>query len=241
MFPANARRLLQQLARIDADHEVFGAATHRYRSEPLAGEAVMDFGLAMDVELPLEYRNFLIQIGPGAGPAHGVWHPYQVMDELNELQHEHNQATGERVRPNQPFPITRTTALEIQARVRANASAPAPVVLVDGLPLNHPWAKITWPAPGCIPIAEEGDGGWYFLVVKGELAGTVWSLSTFYGENPALCAPARRPLGKLKARANLTPLSELPGFSEWYCGWLEQALADFNIVPNPESRTKIQQ
>lgn len=68
------RELVQRLAVADASLRVFGADMHRYRLGPcLSEEAVAAFESAHRIELPADYREFLLRVGNGgAGPFYGL-------------------------------------------------------------------------------------------------------------------------------------------------------------------------
>ena len=60
---------------------VFGANGHQWRREPpLTTDELAELESQLDVELPAEYRSFLLQVSRGgAGPAYGLF-PAQRVD-----------------------------------------------------------------------------------------------------------------------------------------------------------------
>lgn len=67
--------LLERLAEADRNCVVFGASSHRYKLEPrLAEPRVRAWEREHGVELPDEYRAFLLELGNGgAGPFYGIF------------------------------------------------------------------------------------------------------------------------------------------------------------------------
>lgn len=68
---------LQQLAQADKEYDIFGADSHRYKLEPVrTPEEIRQFEAAWRIELPQDYRAFLLQAGAGgAGPYYGLEKP----------------------------------------------------------------------------------------------------------------------------------------------------------------------
>ncbi|KQO18789.1 SMI1/KNR4 family protein [Paenibacillus sp. Leaf72] len=70
------KRKLKDAAKVDANHQLFGANSHQYRlHEPLGLEELREFEQKHGIVLPAEYAAFLTNIGNGgAGPYYGI-HP----------------------------------------------------------------------------------------------------------------------------------------------------------------------
>src|SRR5262245_31174870 len=67
---------VEQLRRDDPDCKVYGAWSHRYGSRPpLEARSLLEFERRQGIELPDEYRDFLLQVANGgAGPGcDGLW------------------------------------------------------------------------------------------------------------------------------------------------------------------------
>ncbi|MEA5571535.1 SMI1/KNR4 family protein [Calothrix sp. UHCC 0171] len=64
---------LSQLVHLDTNFEVFGSESHQYILNPcLSEKELQDFELNFQVNLPEDFRNFLLKIGNGgAGPGYG--------------------------------------------------------------------------------------------------------------------------------------------------------------------------
>lgn len=69
------RALLRRLREADRELRVFGASAHHYKLEPpLPEAAVCKWEKDHGVELPADYRAFLLELGNGgAGPFHGLF------------------------------------------------------------------------------------------------------------------------------------------------------------------------
>lgn len=74
------RQQLEQAKNADPELKVFGAKKHQYHLNPPATEdAVVRFEEKIGVQLPTEYRKFLLQAGNGgAGPFYGLFSLEQV-------------------------------------------------------------------------------------------------------------------------------------------------------------------
>jgi hypothetical protein len=69
------RGKLQHLRSVDASLKQYGAKSHGYRLGPPLGEAQLQhYERQHEVELPYEYRRFLMEVGHGgAGPINGLF------------------------------------------------------------------------------------------------------------------------------------------------------------------------
>ena len=66
---------LQKLKAQDIAFSIFGANTHKYNFNPILTEdEIFAFEQAYKINLPNEYRQFLMQVGNGgAGPFYGLY------------------------------------------------------------------------------------------------------------------------------------------------------------------------
>ena len=66
---------MNQLRHADRTLSIFGSRSHRYRLGPtLSVSALAEYEEHLGVQLPIEYRLFLIRIGHGgAGPYYGLF------------------------------------------------------------------------------------------------------------------------------------------------------------------------
>ncbi len=78
---ASIREGVAHLARLDRSLRVFGASGHRYRlGEPASSTIVLQIEQSCKVELPSDYRYFLLSISDGgAGPNYGIKPVSQIL------------------------------------------------------------------------------------------------------------------------------------------------------------------
>ncbi|WP_433265466.1 SMI1/KNR4 family protein [Micromonospora vinacea] len=72
---SDVRERLARLAAAPGAPDAFGSSTHRWELEPpLSAEELAEAETQLQVELPSEYRSFLLEAGRGgAGPAYGLF------------------------------------------------------------------------------------------------------------------------------------------------------------------------
>jgi hypothetical protein len=206
---------LAELARRDPGYKVFGARKHQYRNTPVGEAVVRRLEAELGVPLPPEYREFLVDVGSGAGPYHGVWGPVEALSELRGLAQEYEAEEGKSVSPAATFPLLADDLRGIESRFAVGSKTP--------------WAERDWPCSGCLPICEQGCTFWSVLALTGEFAGRVWDLNNAVG----YCGewlPARRPPGwwefGMPHPRELPRLASPPTFGEWFAGWVERCLTD---------------
>jgi hypothetical protein len=206
------RRRVRAFRRQNTEFAVFGADGHGYRNRPLRPAEVEDFERDLGVALPAAYREFLLEIGPGAGPHYGLLAPDEVL-----LEGEGRDPAGE-------FPFARTDAERIHQAWRDWLDDPGPKSSAPPRGGSAPWR-----APGSMIIGTHGCDGYTALVTTGELTGTVW---TVWSVGNAW-SPAKAPAATTGAdRAEPVYLGPVPTFDAWYDAWLTAALADLT----PEAR-----
>lgn len=78
---SDVRERLARLASAPGADEVFGASSHRWKLEPpLSADELAEVETQLQVELPGEYRSFLLAAGRGgAGPTYGLF-PLRRLD-----------------------------------------------------------------------------------------------------------------------------------------------------------------
>ena len=71
---SNVRARVEKLAALDEEFDVVGASEHKYiLVPPLEKSAVEQFEAEHDVQLPADYRGFVLEVGSsGAGPGEGL-------------------------------------------------------------------------------------------------------------------------------------------------------------------------
>ncbi|MFK0297169.1 SMI1/KNR4 family protein [Streptomyces sp. NPDC090442] len=156
------RGRIRRMAAQDPTGERFGAESHRYALSPALPEAeIKAFEETHRIELPLDYRSFVRQVGEGpAGPGHGL------------------------------MPLTTSRAEVVEGEEwavddeweqdRLPGRLAAPFRLTEALP-----GRITTPAeeltPGTLMLAEEGCGTYIRLILNGPRAGEVWRIDPDWG------------------------------------------------------------
>jgi hypothetical protein len=208
------RLQLAELRRRDPGCKVFGASEHEYQSTPVSPAEVARLEAALGAPLPPEYRQFLLEVGYGAGPYYGVWSPAESPTEIQRLALNSEAEQGRLVGPAAPFPPTADHLRAIEAKLAAGEESPA--------------AEPDRPCSGCLPICHQGCTFWSVLLVTGEFVGRVWDVSCL--GYPAEWLPASRPPGwwgfGTSHRRKLPPLPSPPTFGEWFAGWVERCLAE---------------
>ncbi|MFF4696386.1 SMI1/KNR4 family protein [Streptomyces chattanoogensis] len=154
------RARIREMAAGDPGRERFGAETHRYELTPALPEMeIRAFEEAHGINLPLEYRSFVAQVGNGpAGPGHGLMPLTVLRTEAGEEwavdgEWEEDRLPGRLV---EPFPLTEPLPGRISA-------------LIDEL------------TRGTLMLAEEGCGIYIRLILNGPRAGEVWCIDPDWG------------------------------------------------------------
>ncbi|MFF3559455.1 SMI1/KNR4 family protein [Streptomyces sp. NPDC002574] len=196
---------------------VFGAMGHGFVLDaPLTLAEVADLEAWLDVELPEDYRSFLLQVGAGgAGPAYGV---FPVRREGSDCW-RWNGDSPEELEPGmlaEPFP----GGPDPEAAARILAEQPFQEQFEDLADLDA--ALETWEerlvevqydprsTAGALCLSDEGCGLTVWLVVTGSERGRMWRDPRSDGSD---LHPIRDAAG--------SPLD----FAAWYLGWLTAAEA----------------
>ncbi|MFI9273445.1 SMI1/KNR4 family protein [Kitasatospora sp. NPDC052896] len=189
-------------------HPVFGPGGHGFRLDPvLSPAAVVEVEARIGVELPQEYRTFLLQVGAGgAGPAYGLY-PAQLKPGY-PLWSGHNADTADYSRLAEAFPATPLdpTALRtLLARCPPEEDDRDP----DYLAFLDRWNEVMWGphrTVGAIPLCSLGDGREQWLVLSGPERGRIWN-------------------DDRADHGDLTPAPDGSGgtvtFARWYLDWLD--------------------
>jgi hypothetical protein len=206
---------LQRLRALDGQLRVFGATTHRYASVRVSVREIEQFEDALGVGLPAEFRQFLLEIGYGAGPYYGIWSPPEILDEVTTP----NEATtpdedpdtheGIQLGAGNPASWTLEDLRAMEARVAAS-------------PGNYWGARRPWTSREGIPICHEGCTLSAVLLTSGELMGMVWDV-----DEERFWLPAEPPPGIVDGQhRERAPLPSPASFVDWYSGWLQQCFTD---------------
>ncbi len=213
------KRKLNRLSTLDRELQDFGATGHQYKSHPVSEAELDQFEAELGVCLPEDYRQFLQEVGYGAGPYYGLLSPNQVLEAMRE---ESSEWPDSKNAPGCPFPFSHEQAQEcfrIMSELRCG------------------WLEgQTWLVDGCIPICFEGCSFYTLIVTAGDLAGSIWSSSrdslgdgdddVSFPYNLAPRPPGNIYLAGYKVLAWEPALSPEPTFLEWYNAWLDQCLSD---------------
>lgn len=190
------RRISEKLDRLrarDTAFDTFGSKSHRFELCPtLSEEVVSAWERHHGVTLPDGYRKFLLQLGDGgAGPDYGLF----------PLERATKESTAFRNDPAGLFPFTAAHAAHILATRRDEDRYHA-----EDLPRS---------LPGVLCVNHAGCDHYYFLVLTGELRGTMW-----YGSG-GWC-PCSDGGGKLYT------------FLDWYEAWLDRHLTP-GVLPDGDT------
>lgn len=211
--PLHIQRALQRLRSMRPNAPIFGADTHRFVLNPTLAEAeVLGFERQHRVNLPSDYRKFLIGVGNGgAGPYYGIFRLGQ-MDENGGVKpwHENDGFVGVL---SEPFllasdwnNLTGMPSDDLLERDEADYERQL-----------DEFEKRYWHASlmnGAIPICHEGCALRIWLVVTGDQAGRLWH-------------DGRADHKGLKA---LVSADGAPAtFSLWYNEWLDHVLRVANL------------
>ena len=155
--------------------------------------------------LPEAYRQWLLRVGSGPGPHHGLWSPERVIEETRARRDQ----TGSSGDVAAPAAITRQDVTRQVERLAAGEEAGEIGIRTNGF-------------AGAVAISHEGCNGYAFLVTEGGLAGRMCP-DAGHGIG------ARWPAGGCFWAVGLLPVGpsrEVPRtFETWIEHWLDTALA----------------
>jgi hypothetical protein len=193
----------------DASLHLFGASSHRYRlNEVATPTAIAAFEADHQVELPADYRGFLLHCGNGgAGPYYGLF-PLGLFDGAGNGLEPWREGDGFAGVLSRPFPHTEPWNLP-----DSRFEVPDDLLGTDA---EDKWYEILdaeyW-APnltnGAFPICHQGCAYRNLLVVSGPERGHIWLDGRASDEG---ITPATSPSG---GRVS---------FATWYAAWLDAAL-----------------
>ena len=210
---------IASLKRRDRDLVVFGANGHRYiLNPPIDASIVLDFERLHCVQLPADYRQFITRIGNGgAGPYYGVFKFGEHDEAWGHRDWDGGHLTGNFARP---FPHTTAWNLPREfwmARPQADLDTPED----EEDRLWEEWDKILdrdyWNpslVDGAIPICHLGCAIRHWLVINGPQRSFIWNDDR---ANEGGLSPVIDKLGNQQT------------FTEWYLGWLNDALETVKI------------
>lgn len=192
---------------------VFGANGHQWRCEPpLTTDELAELESQLDVELPAEYRSFLLQVSRGgAGPAYGLF-PVQRVDGRWHWEGDGAELTDlETLR--QPLPHT-----DAFNPADDLPDPPDEADFASGGTFNEA-EDAYWQQHEAVAFSPEHSIGLLYLC----------HLGCAYREALVISGPARGQIwaDDTASDGGFRPLHEPDGsptgFTRWYRGWLEQA------------------
>lgn len=203
---------LQELKNLDKGFSLFGSSTHHYKNHSVSNIEMIGFENKFGIQLPKNFKSFLNEIGYGAGPFYGIYSLNQIDSELssniNDLKQE-----GIEVSPAKPFPFIQKDLGDLRLRIEKGEKSEV---------ANLPVFEGTLPVDGCIPICHQGCTYWTYLIVNGELSGTMWDVST----DGVYWIPS-------------TGSADSITFEQWYKDWLFDNLREIQRnPPNNIAETK---
>ncbi|MCU0354863.1 MAG: SMI1/KNR4 family protein [Cytophagales bacterium] len=209
------REKFDLLRHLDKNRKLLGAASHRYLSHPVGDEAVLDFEIRTGIELPHEYSEFIRQIGTGMGPGHGLY-PFANIGVTDSV--ERRSGWVEEVQRNNHKPqdflvpsFEEMTTAHVEKYIeRWQASDQG---------YQYGVAPLMGSFRGGLIISNDGSNCCHVIIHKGELAGTIWSVS--FDEFDAV------PEGVIIVKNAKTEISRF--------GWVQQSGGDLFFSPRPHT------
>jgi hypothetical protein len=186
--------------------KVFGAEAHGFDlNPPLSESAVRKFEVQHRIQLPEDYRDFLVRLGNGgAGPFYGVF-KLGEMDDCFDFQ-KWKEGDGFVGELSKPFPHKRAWN-DLTGEPEETDDEDEYEQALEAFDERY-WTPDN--VNGAIPICHEGCAYRDWLVVTGPEAGHMWhdARTDHKGLYPIAIGRKKRVT-----------------FLEWYVDWLNQALA----------------
>lgn len=149
---------LQELKRRDTKFMVFGSKSHRYNSFIVTESEVAEFENDYGIRLPEEFREFLFEIGYGAGPNYGIYSFEKIRKELCDISEIFSKET----KLNQHFKFSNKDTKNY-IELKSNG--------VQGY-----YYKILSGLEGWMPVCHHGCTYYSILIISGEQSGKVWDM-----------------------------------------------------------------
>lgn len=151
---------LDYVKKLDRHKEIFGANVHKYRNTKVSETELLVFEKRIGVSLPDDFREFIINIGTGAGPDFGIYTLSQMLEEYDEWAY----CLGNNSKLSNTCELTNIDALDVIEQKRKN-------------PTNF-FSKRLKTANGILPIQTEGCTYCCAIILSGEQAGKMWGVDT---------------------------------------------------------------
>ncbi|PXY45988.1 SMI1/KNR4 family protein [Flavobacterium hydrophilum] len=181
--------------------QIFGSQKHKYElNYCLSEEKILDFEKTNQIELPLEYRDFIKNIGNGGvGPAYGV---FKLEDWNFELDIENRNFLNENFPYTEKYNLTFAGNENDEDYIESEEFA--------NWELEYFSEKHIY---GSIRICHYGCGIYCFLVISGLEKGNIWLDSRVNDEGIYPFS---------------TETNSRYNFAEWYNEWINESLKKLN-------------
>lgn len=198
---------LTHLQSLDKSYEFFGSEHHKYQLKPcLSRSEIQEFEDKYQVNLPDDYREFLLTIGNGgAGPGYGL-----LGIDIHHQKSDFNYLS-------QPFKLTKEwNDLDL---MQASHEEGNPVYFYPNF------------VQGSIVVAEYGCGVEARLVITGQEKGNIWiddrtneagiyplspHCAAFFHDDPNIEGDLYESIEEIKTAM---------GFYDWYNDWLSRGIS----------------
>lgn len=162
---------LDLLKSLDKDFSIFGSDKHKYISVKADISEIERFENKYSCLLPAEYREFLIEIGSGAGPSYGILSLEKIEKYISSAMACYNQV----VDPAAEFEIDNEA---VQAYFQRD-SCSFENYIYDGFTMEN--------LSGIIPICYKGCTYYACIITNGIQSGAIWDMDEGV---PAYLTPA---------------------------------------------------
>jgi hypothetical protein len=209
---ALAKRI-HDLSVLDNARRVFGAKTHKYSGKKVASDDLEALEDTYRCRLPVDYREYLSEIGSGVGPYYGLLILSKVQQELRIIAEDYQAANARLASPGDSF--------QLEQKV---------LVLRTLGTLDFPNLDCPKTQGGFMPICHHGCEFMTVLIVSGRCAGMVMDTTNF-ATTPSHWFLAKCPPGIVEFARPRDPISKFPNwptFSEWIDGWIRQSVQDLS-------------
>lgn len=149
---------LNQLKKADIRFNTFGSVSHLYNSNKSSIDEITEFESINEIELPSELKEFLLNIGYGAGPEYGI---YSLTEMLREHQ-EWASMLDEHSKLSNQCQLSDINAIELIHKKQND-------------PTSFHYKRLT-NVNGILPIQTEGCTYFRFIVINGEQKGKIWAV-----------------------------------------------------------------
>lgn len=156
------KQSLDKLKALDKGYRVFGADSHRYLlNKVVKEEKIKVFENKYGIQLPEEYRRFLIEVGNGgAGPYYGL----QTLEDSLFIDLDYKRE-NEYLNPSEPFLFIEKWNMKFAGN-HSNEQ--------EYIAFEEEYFKPSW-ANGLLRICNFGCGVSLNLVVNGSEYGNIWA------------------------------------------------------------------